>query len=128
MQIVELNPIGNFDSWNPIKLEELRKVHSSKTLRQHLLFENDTMRFWNIRLKPHERIPFHKRAQYYSWTCLTDGLAILRNGNGRINMIKFKKRETNYWNLGKNGTIADIENIGEEILELHVIEYMLMQL
>ncbi len=124
MQIVELNPPGNFDPWNPAKLKELKKIETLIPLQHGLLFDNSTIRFWEIRLKPQERIPFHKRAQRYSMTCLTNGLAISRNEDGSIRMFRFKEGEANYWDLGIDGTIADLENIGEDELVLHIIEYL----
>lgn len=124
MQLIELNPAGNFDPWDPVKLDELQNVRCVKKLGQHLFFENETMRLWEICLKPKERLAFHKRSQFYSWTCHTDGLLISRYENGQINMLKFKKGETKYWDFGESGIVADLENIGEDTLVLHVIEYV----
>lgn len=124
IQVVELNPAGNFEPWEASKLNELEKSQASSKLEQGLLYENDIMRLWDIRLKPKERLPFHTRSQFYSWTCHTDGLAVSRNKNGSINLIKFKKGATRFWNFGKNGTIADFENTGEEPIVIHVIEYI----
>jgi len=123
MNLVELNPVGNFDPWNPVKLNELKNIRCLKTLGQRLFFENETMRFWEICLQPKERLVFHKRSQYYSWTCHTDGLLISRYENGQILMLRFEKDETKYWDLGESGTVADLENIGEHTLVLHMIEY-----
>jgi len=124
MQLIELNPPGNYDSWDSEKLNELQNVCCIKTLGQRLFFENETMRFWEIRLKPKERLRFHKRSQFYSWTCCTDGLVISRYKNGQVNMLRFNKDETKYWDLGEPGTVADLENIGEATFVLHMIEYI----
>lgn len=124
MHLIELNPSGNFDPWDLHKIEELQKVQSPKALKKLVLYENSTMRLWNVCLEPKERLPFYKRKQFYSWTCLTDGIVILRNGNGQIDMIKFDKGETKYWDLGEQGTVSDLENIGENAIVLHIIEYM----
>ena len=124
IQVVELNPVGNFEPWETSKLNELEKNQASSKLGQCLLYENDTMRLLVIRLKPKERLPFHRRSQFYSWTCNTDGLAVSRHKNGSIILIKFKKGATHFWDLGENGTIADFENTGEELIVIHVIEFI----
>ncbi len=124
MLLVELNPPGNYDSWDPVKLDELQDERCLKTLGQRLFFENETMRFWEIRLKPEERLLFHKRSQFYSWTCCTDGLVISRYKNGQVNLFRFDKDETKYWDLGEPDTVADLENIGEATFVLHMIEYL----
>lgn len=123
MNIVELNPPGNFGPWDQIKLDELKNP-PALFFKHGLLFENDTMRLWEISLKPRERLPFHKTEQNYSWTCLTDGLAITRVENGSVHLLKFKKGETHFWDLGYKGTVMDFENIGEKTLVLTVIEYI----
>lgn len=123
MKCVELNPEGNFDPWDPEKIEELNKKDISKSLGQDLLFENDEIRLWDITLWPNERLPFRIQNSAYSWTCLTNGLAISRHYTGKISLLRFAKGDTAYAELSEPDAVRDLENIGEGILKISVVEY-----
>lgn len=122
MNCVEINPVGNFTTWDPTKVSELRNKKFSASVGQLVLFENTTVRLWESILKPFERIPFHRRASNYSWTALTEGLAITRNINGKISLIKLEKGDTGYWEFEGKEIIVDFENIGENTIK--ILEYI----
>ncbi|MEL6917349.1 MAG: hypothetical protein AAFO99_06425 [Bacteroidota bacterium] len=122
MKCVELNPAGNFDPWEPEKINELQRKKISESVGE-LIFENDDLRLWDISLWPKERLPFRRQNNTYSWTSLTDGLAVSRYVNGQITLIHFKKGDTNFVEFPKNNAINDLENIGDNILKINVLEY-----
>lgn len=122
MKCVELNPVDGFDAWDPLKLEELRNSDITDAVGTHL-FENETVKLWEIFLGPNERIPFRKRTRSYSWTCRTNGLAITRNANGQIKLLRLKKGDTGYWEFQKEELVSDLENIGENSLKIVIVEY-----
>ncbi len=124
MTIVELNPVGNFDPWDPIKIEELRKDRIAESVCENLLYENETIKLWEISLMPYERIAFRKCKNIYSCTALTTGVAISRNANGSIKLLRLKKGDTAYWDCRNNEHISDLENIGEETLRISVTEFL----
>lgn len=123
MKYVELNPVGNFDTWQASKLEELNNDHISTSLGQDLLFENDEYRLWVICLYPGERLPFRMQNTNYSWTCLTGGLVVSRFADGSINFFKIEKEDTGYFKFKGKRFISDFENVGEDLIELNAIEY-----
>ena len=123
MKCVELNPVGNFDSWEPIKLDELRKLKLDSSLRSNLVFENQSIRLWSFSLQPHDRLPFRKHAYTLSWTCPSGGLAISRNSNGKITLLKLDYGDTGFHEPDMDSAIFDLENIGEEVLEITMIEH-----
>lgn len=125
MQVVELNPPGHFDPWEPTKLRELQKKQFPETLGHKLLFENDKVRFWELELEPGERLPFRAISRAYNWVALSEGLAIKRCGSGSISMLRFKIGESAFFDSNGRTAIHDFENIGENRLLLHLTEFKL---
>jgi len=123
MKIVELNAKGNFDSWDPAKLNELQSKKITEDLCNHLIFENDAIKLWEIVLRPSERIPFRRCKNSYSLTGLTGGVALSRIHNGVIKLIRFQKNDIAFWDFQDYNHICDFENIGEDILRISVTEF-----
>ena len=120
----ELNPIGNFDPWQPSKLLELKQKRLSEDLGQKLLFENDTIKVWEIFLQPRERLGFRKINQDYSFVSMTDGLAVTRSSDARISLIRIDKGDTGFIPYTNEDIVRDLENIGEGPLFIHVMEFL----
>ncbi|WP_421812023.1 hypothetical protein [Flagellimonas sp.] len=123
MQCVELNPIGNFDTWEQEKIDELLHQEIQESLSNRLVFENKGVKLWDLMLLPGQRLNFRRHNTNYGWVCTTGGLVITRYGNGKIDMIKLNPGDTEYFeNRGKN-YINDLENIGEDTLVINILEY-----
>lgn len=122
MEQITINDKANFDTWETEKVDELKSGFFRDTFGS-FLFENDSIRLWDLSLGPNQRIPFGRRKSDYSVTCMTDGLAISRNANGQINLMRFKKGDTPIWQHHGNQIISDFENIGEDPLKFIVIEH-----
>ncbi len=60
LKYVAINDIGNFNTWNPSHLKELKENEISTNLGQKVLFENEYLRIWEVVLLPKERLPFRK--------------------------------------------------------------------
>lgn len=123
MKCVELNPIGNFNPWEPGKLEELEKNELDNCLDSNLMFENESIKLWSFSLQPYDRLPFRKHLYHFSWTCPSGGLAISRNSNGKITLLKYDRGDTGYYEPKDESAIFDFENIGEELLEITILEH-----
>ncbi len=122
MELVELNPKGNFNSWDKSKLEEIKQEKYDTNIGS-CLYENSEIRVWEIRLKPNQRLPFREHKNNYSCSSLTEALLLMRNINGQINLLRMNKGEHFFWKFENNGpTVHDIENIGENIVKIAVIE------
>lgn len=123
MQFVELNPVGNFDTWEQEKIDELLHQDIKRSLSNRLVFENEEIKLWDLWLRPGERLNFRRHNTNYGWVCTTGGLVITRYGNGKIDMIKLNPGDTEYFeNMGKN-YVNDLENIGEENIAINILEY-----
>ncbi|MGB5818143.1 MAG: hypothetical protein WBG90_01570 [Saonia sp.] len=122
MDCVELNKIGNFEPWDTAKIKELKNKYLSDAVGE-CLYENEIIKLWEITLFPNERIPFRKLDSNYSWTSLTKGSVISRNANGKINLLRLKKGDTAYWEFEGKEIISDLENIGDNILRIVVVEH-----
>ncbi len=123
MKCVELNPSGNFDPWDPSKLLELQRKKIDDRLGQKLLFENDRIKVWEIVLFPGERLPFRKISGNYNLMSMTEGIAISRYANGKITLVRIKRGDSMFMNHEGQEVIYDFENIGENILLLHAMEF-----
>ncbi len=123
MECVEINPIGNFDTWESTKLLELQKNEVSNCLGQKLLFENNNVRVWEVVLLPNERLPFRKSNADCCWVSMSMGMAISRVDNGKITLMRLKKGDTTYWESENDPSIFDLENIGEQVLLFHIMEF-----
>ncbi len=121
MTITELNPKGNFDSWDESKLKEIRKGNFSDIIGESL-YENDEIILWEIVLEPFERLPFRRHNNNFSCTSFTDVLALVRNVNGLISLVKMHKGDHFYADCTKKERIQDIENIGENTIKVAVVE------
>ena len=93
MHKTEINEKNNFDTWEIEMINELDHGLFSDAFGS-FLFENDTIKLWNLTLKPFGLIPFGRRKYNYSLTCMTDGLALIRNANGQIDLLRLKKGDT----------------------------------
>ncbi|NVN18345.1 hypothetical protein GUA46_08325 [Muricauda sp. HICW] len=123
MQFVELNPVGNFDPWEQEKIDELLHQQIKESLSNRLIFEDESIKLWDLRLLPGERLNFRRHNTNYGWVCTTGGLLITRYGNGKIDMIKLNPGDTEYFeNIGKN-YVNDLENIGEDLVVINILEY-----
>lgn len=123
MQFVELNPLGNFDPWEQEKVDELLHQEIKESLSNRLVFEDESIKLWDLCLLPGERLNFRRHNTNYAWVCTTGGLMITRYGNGKIDMVKLNPGDTEYFeNRGKNH-VNDLENIGENPVVINILEY-----
>ena len=123
MNYLEINPAGNFETWNPSFIKELKENKISNDLGQNLLFENENVRIWEVILLPNERLPFRKINLDYSWVSLTSGLAISRYADGKIILMRIEKGDSSFLKCKEKKFINDLENKGSEILFLHLTEF-----
>lgn len=125
MEMVELNQKGNFNSWDDSKLKEIKQANYSTKIGGSL-YENNEIKVWEIHLKPSQRLPFRAHYNNYSCSCLTEALLLMRNINGQINMLRLNKGDHFFWDFEDKGpTVHDIENIGENVVKIAVIEQII---
>ncbi|MCJ7466693.1 MAG: hypothetical protein MUO53_08380 [Maribacter sp.] len=123
MNILEINATGNFETWNPSTIKEVKDENLSTDLGHDLLYENENVRIWEVVLLPNERLPFREIKFDYSWVALTSGLAISRYADGKINLMRFEKGDSAFMKYVENSAICDLENKGGDILFFHMTEF-----
>lgn len=123
MDLLEINPKGNFETWSPNTIKELKTNHIKSDLGQKLLYENAIVRIWEICLLPNERLPFAKVNYEFSWTAMTSGLLVSRYCDGRIFLIRFEKGDSHFFNEKEKPINYDLENKGDNIVYFQLTEF-----
>jgi hypothetical protein len=90
-----------------------------------LLSESDRARVWEIRLKPGERIGFHRHVLDYFWTAVTGGKARSHTQDGTVVEAEYYPGETRHASYaGGEYKIHDLENIGDTELIFTTVEFL----
>lgn len=90
-----------------------------------VLFENERLRVWEIRLQPGERGAFHLHDRNYFWTVIEGGLGKQRLDDGTFAIRRYEVGDTSFLpNSAANPMIHDLENIGEGELRYITVELL----
>ena len=112
-------------AWPPSINEEFKKNQHNGCVGTQLLSEDDRVRVWDIRLKPGERISFHRHQLDYFWTAVTAGRARSRQQDGSTVETDYYAGETRHesYRAGEF-KIHDLENIGDSELVFTTVEFL----
>lgn len=114
-----------FQHWSPEFLEELQTAHSNGRIGTRLLSECDVARIWEVRLKPGQRLSFHRHVLNYFWTVLTAGIAHSRTADGSTKEIEYFRGDTeNLRYQSGEGMTHDLENVGTKDLLFITVEFL----
>lgn len=112
-----------FGRWSPPLHKEFETNTHNGCVGQTLVQETDSLRIWETRLQPGERIPVHRHVLDYSWIALTDGWARQHASDGSSREISFVRGQTQHFSfLDERFHLHDLKNIGDEILSFVVVE------
>jgi hypothetical protein len=90
-----------------------------------LLSETDRVRVWIIRLKPGERVGFHRHVLDYFWTSVNGGRARQHLMDGSIVELDYAPGETRHESYGPGEyKVHDLENLGSEEMIFNTIEFL----
>ena len=90
-----------------------------------LLFENERVRVWEIRLRPGERGPFHSHTHRYFWTAVEGGVGRQRSPDGTVRLRTYDPGETVYSEHSPDAPmIHDLENAGDTELRFVTVELL----
>jgi hypothetical protein len=105
--------------------DTLADGRSNDRIGTELHLETDGMRIWHLRLKPGQRIPYHRHDRPYFWSVTTDGKGRSHFDDGRIVDIDYKKGESKYFNdlSAENIFVHDLTNIGDAELVFVTVEF-----
>lgn len=111
--------------WPEALREELRQNRDNACVGTELVSETERVRVWTIRLKPGERIGFHKHVLDYFWTCLSGGRARSHHEDGSTYETSYYPGETQHATYAAGEyKIHDLENIGDIELLFSTVEYL----
>ena len=90
-----------------------------------LLSETDQVRVWIIRLKPGERVGFHRHVLNYFWTSVNGGRARQHLMDGSIVELSYFPGETRHETYGPGEyKVHDLENLGDQDMIFNTIEFL----
>jgi len=90
-----------------------------------LVSESDRVRVWMIRLRPGERIGFHRHVLDYFWTSVTGGRGRQHVHDGSTVEYVYQPGETRHETYGPGKyKVHDLENLGNEDMVFMTIEFL----
>jgi beta-alanine degradation protein BauB len=90
-----------------------------------LLSETERVRVWEIRLKPGERVGFHRHVLDYFWTSVTGGRGRQHVHDGSTVEYTYQPGETRHETYGPGEfKVHDLENIGDGDMVFMTIEFL----
>ena len=96
---------------------ELAVASENRALGTRVVFENDVIQVWEVRLEPGERGAFHVHDRTYFWTVVDPGRGLQRFANGTFIIRDYTLGETRYLeHSADNVLIHDLENVGDTTL------------
>jgi hypothetical protein len=106
--------------------DEIDRAAENFEVGTRLLFENDSIRVWELQLAPGGRVPFHCHRTPYFWVCIDSGRAIQRYPDGHLIHVEFESRDTDFLDEERLETerIHDLENTGDTAFRFHTFELL----
>ena len=112
-------------AWPAALRDEFKRNQFSPRVGTRLLSQNSRVRVWEIRLKPSERIGFHRHVLDYFWTAVTPGKARSYQQDGSVVETVYAAGQTCHLTYGPGEfKIHDLENIGDSELIFTTVEFL----
>lgn len=90
-----------------------------------LLSETDKVRVWTIRLKPGERIGFHRHVLNYFWTSVNGGRGRQHLMDGTTVEYSYSPGETRHETYGSGEyKVHDLTNLGDQDMIFMTVEFI----
>jgi beta-alanine degradation protein BauB len=104
---------------------EREKKSPNPCVGNALVSETDRVRVWTIRLKPGERIGFHRHVLDYFWTSVTGGRGRQHVHDGTTVEYTYAPGETRHETYGSGQfKVHDLENLGDKDMVFMTIEFL----
>lgn len=111
--------------WPTEKSKEIKRNWNNREVGSELVSSHGPRKVWHLRLKPGERMPFHRHDCDYFWTVLTDGQSRSYKHDGLVNEVNYSSGDTKHFTIDKGEYfIHDLENIGETELVFVTVEFL----
>ncbi|MBO0819267.1 MAG: hypothetical protein J2P26_00290 [Nocardiopsaceae bacterium] len=103
--------------------EELRRAPDNHELGTALLFANERVRVFEVRLEPGQRGAFHIHDRDYFWTVVEPGRGLQRLADGTWAVRDYQLGQTRFLRHGPDSAlIHDLENVGSTTLRFVTVE------
>jgi quercetin dioxygenase-like cupin family protein len=90
-----------------------------------LLSENERVRVWEIRLRPGERIGFHRHVLNYFWTSVTGGRGRQHVIGGKTVEYTYQPGETRHEAYASGEyKVHDLENLSDKEMVFMTVEFL----
>jgi quercetin dioxygenase-like cupin family protein len=104
---------------------ELAEAATNHEVGSKLLFDNDRVRVWEVRLEPGDRCSFHSHTHPYFWTCVSEGTGRQRSSDGAIRTGRYEVGQTYFSEHSvADPLVHDLENVGETVLRFVTVELL----
>lgn len=110
--------------WPQWLTDDLARGERNGCVGTELVSEDERVRVWTIRLRPGERIGFHKHVLDYFWTALNAGRARSNHEDGATYETAYYAGETQHARYAAGESkVHDLENIGDTDLLFSTVEF-----
>jgi quercetin dioxygenase-like cupin family protein len=104
---------------------EREKKNPNPCVGTELVSESDRVRVWMIRLKPGERVGFHRHVLDYFWTSVSGGRGRQHVHDGTTVEYTYAPGETRHERYGAGEfKVHDLENLGDKDMVFMTIEFL----
>lgn len=105
--------------------DELVEAPTNLAVGSALLYENDQVKVWEVRLAPGERGPFHAHTRNYFWTVVDAGVGKQRLADGSYMVRDYEVGQTQFSTHSTDDPlIHDLENVGDTELRFITVELL----
>ena len=112
-------------TWSAALQDEFTRNQLNPCLGTRLLSQDGRVRVWEVRLKPTERLGFHRHVLDYFWVATTPGKARSHQQDGAVVEAAYVAGQTSRLTYGPGEfKVHDLENIGETELIFTTVEFL----
>jgi uncharacterized cupin superfamily protein len=120
--MVEIIEKGQYHT-NDYSEELTAAKNGNRHIGTKLLFQNDEVGVWEVRLQPGERGSFHLHDRHYFWTVVKGGIGKQRTADGVYHIRRYEEGDTSFLpHSATESVIHDFENAGDTEIRFITVE------
>ncbi|ANY83307.1 hypothetical protein BB934_33310 (plasmid) [Microvirga ossetica] len=110
--------------WSAALQDEFTRNQFNPCIGTRLLSQDSRVRVWEVRLKPSERLGFHRHVLDYFWVATTPGKARSNQQDGSVVEAIYAAGQTCHLIYGPGQfKVHDLENIGDSEFVFTTVEF-----